>query len=56
MRLMQILRLLSIRELKELKLLRFNRIYQKWELFEGSLVNIDKKLDELKSSLIIKMT
>lgn len=42
-----------IEKLSQLKLLRFNRLYNKWDLFEGSYVNINKKIDEVKQSLIV---
>ncbi len=39
--------------LKKLKLIRFNRILNKWELFEGSPIDVNKKIEELKTNLII---
>lgn len=39
--------------LKQLKLLRYNRILHKWELFEGSPIDINKKIEETRRDLII---
>lgn len=42
-----------IEELKSLKLIRYNYIYQKLELFEGSLVDINLVVDKMKKTIPI---
>lgn len=44
----------SLEELKAIKLIRFNSILKSYELYEGSLLNVNDLIEEMRAKVLIK--